>query len=49
MWSDIVPSEDLLGHSVHASLLKEIVSNEKNLPLIIGLYVSVRNLGHSEF
>ena len=38
MWSDIETSEDLLGYSVHASLLKEIVSNEKNLPLTIGLY-----------
>ncbi len=38
MWSDIETSEDLLGYSVHASLLKEIVCNEKNLPLTIGLY-----------
>lgn len=38
MWSDIETSEDLLGYSIHASLLKEIVSNEKNLPLTIGLY-----------
>ena len=38
MWSDIETSEDLLGYSVHASLLKEIVSDEKNLPLTIGLY-----------
>lgn len=38
MWSDIETSEDLLGYSVHASLLKEIVTNEKNLPLTIGLY-----------
>lgn len=38
MWSDIETSVDLLGYSVHASLLKEIVSNEQNLPLTIGLY-----------
>lgn len=38
MWSDIETSEDLLGYSVHASLLKDIVSNERNLPLTIGLY-----------
>ena len=38
MWSDIETSEDLLGYSVHASLLKNIVSNERNLPLTIGLY-----------
>ena len=38
MWSDIETSKDLLGFSVHASLLKEVVTNDKNLPITIGLY-----------
>lgn len=38
MWSDIETSTDLLGYAVHASILREVVSNEKNLPLTIGLY-----------
>lgn len=38
MWSDIETSTDLLGYAVHASILREVVSNDKNLPLTIGLY-----------
>lgn len=38
MWSDIETSKDLLGYSVHASLLKDVVTNEKNLPITVGLY-----------
>jgi len=38
MWSDIETSTDLLGYTIHASILREVVSNEKNLPLTIGLY-----------
>ena len=38
MWSDIETSTDLLGYTVHASILREVVSNEKNLPITIGLY-----------
>ena len=38
MWSDKETTEDLLGYSVHASLLKSVVMNEKNLPITIGLY-----------
>lgn len=38
MWSDIETSKDLLGYSVHASLLKDVVTNTKNLPITIGLY-----------
>lgn len=38
MWSDIETSTDLLGYAVHASILREVVSNEKNLPLTIGVY-----------
>lgn len=38
MWSDKETSVDLLGHTIHASILKEVVTNEKNLPITIGLY-----------
>ena len=38
MWSDIETTQDLLGYTVHASLLKNVVTNEKNLPITIGLY-----------
>lgn len=38
MWSDIETSKDLLGYTVHANLLKNIVMQEKNLPVTIGLY-----------
>ena len=38
MWSDKETSKDLLGFSVHASLLKSVVTNEKNLPITVGLY-----------
>lgn len=38
MWSDKETSKDLLGFNVHASLIKSVVTNEKNLPITIGLY-----------
>lgn len=38
MWSDIETSEDLLGYSVHADLLRKVICNPKNLPVTIGLY-----------
>lgn len=38
MWSDIETTEDLLGYFTHASLIKEVVTNEKNLPITVGLY-----------
>lgn len=38
MWSDIETSNDLLGYTVHANLLKNIVMQEENLPVTIGLY-----------
>lgn len=38
MWSDIETSKDLLGYAIHASLLKDIVTNPKNLPITVGLY-----------
>lgn len=38
MWSDIETDKDLLGFSVHANLIKDVVTNDKNLPITIGLY-----------
>ena len=38
MWSDKETSEDLLGYTVHSSLLKSVITNEKNLPITVGLY-----------
>lgn len=38
MWSDKETTQDLLGYTVHASLLKMVVTNGKNLPITIGLY-----------
>ncbi len=38
MWSDKETTEDLLGYTVHASLLKSVVTNENNLPVTVGLY-----------
>lgn len=38
MWSDIETDKDLLGFSVHANLLRDVATNENNLPITIGLY-----------
>lgn len=38
MWSDKETSKDLLGYTVHADLLKAVVTNDKNLPITVGLY-----------
>ncbi|MEG1718646.1 MAG: P-loop NTPase fold protein, partial [Bacteroidales bacterium] len=38
MWTDNETSEDLLGFSVHTSIIKKVVMNENNLPITIGLY-----------
>lgn len=38
MWSDVETSEDLLGYTVHANLLKQAITEEQNLPVTIGLY-----------
>ena len=38
MWSDKETAQDLLGYTAHARLLKDVVTNEKNLPITIGLY-----------
>lgn len=38
MWSDKETTQDLLGYTVHSSLLKNVVTNDKNLPITVGLY-----------
>ena len=38
MWSDVETNEDLLGYTVHANLLKQVITEEQNLPVTIGLY-----------
>lgn len=40
MWSDKETDEDLLGYTVHAGLLKQVVISKQNLPVTIGLYGS---------
>lgn len=38
MWADNETNEDLLGFSIHASLIKDVITNDKNLPVTVGLY-----------
>lgn len=38
MWSDLETSTDLLGYTVHANLLKQVIMEKRNLPVTIGLY-----------
>lgn len=38
MWSDKETSEDFLGFSIHANLIKNVVLEDNNLPVTIGLY-----------
>ncbi|MCL1921335.1 MAG: KAP family NTPase [Kiritimatiellaeota bacterium] len=38
MWSDNETDEDLLGFSIHANLIKEIVTNSEMLPVTVGLF-----------
>lgn len=38
MWSDIETDKDLLGFSIHANLIKDVITNVKNLPITVGLY-----------
>lgn len=38
MWSDKETNIDLLGFSVHASLVKDVITNDNNLPVTMGLY-----------
>lgn len=38
MWADNETNEDLLGFSIHASLIKNVITNDKNLPVTLGLY-----------
>ena len=38
MWSDTETTTDLLGYTVHANLLKQVIMSEQNLPATMGLY-----------
>lgn len=38
MWSDNETREDLLGYQVHASLLKDVILDQKMLPTSIGIF-----------
>jgi hypothetical protein len=38
MWSDNITDKDFLGFDVHANLIKELIKDEKMLPLTIGLF-----------
>ena len=38
MWSDKETSDDFLGFSIHANLIKNVVLDDNNLPVTIGLY-----------
>jgi predicted KAP-like P-loop ATPase len=38
MWTDNITDKDFLGFDVHAELIKELIKDEKMLPLTIGLF-----------
>lgn len=38
MWTDNITDKDFLGFDVHASLIKELLEDEKMLPVTIGLF-----------
>lgn len=38
MWTDNTTDKDFLGFDVHANLIKELIKDEKMLPLTIGLF-----------
>ncbi|MFW5872112.1 MAG: KAP family P-loop NTPase fold protein [bacterium] len=38
MWTDNITDKDFLGFDVHANLIKELIKDEKMLPLTIGLF-----------
>ena len=38
MWTDNITDKDFLGFDVHANLLKELLKDDKMLPLTIGLF-----------
>jgi hypothetical protein len=38
MWTDNVTNKDFLGFDVHATLIEELIKEEKMLPLTIGLF-----------
>jgi hypothetical protein len=38
MWSDNETANDLIGFQVHADLIREVVTDDKMLPLTIGVF-----------
>lgn len=38
MWTDNITDKDFLGFDVHANLIKELIKDDKMLPLTIGLF-----------
>jgi len=38
MWTDNITDKDFLGFDVHANLIKELINDDKMLPLTIGLF-----------
>lgn len=38
MWSDNETAEDLLGFKVHADLIRQVVTDEKVLPVVMGVF-----------
>lgn len=38
MWADNETDEDLLGFSIHADLLRSIITNPDMLPVTVGLF-----------
>ena len=38
MWTDNVTDKDFLGFDIHANLIKELIKDERMLPLTIGLF-----------
>ena len=38
MWTDNITDKDFLGFDVHANLIKELIADEKMLPVTIGLF-----------
>jgi hypothetical protein len=38
MWSDNETDRDLLGFKVHAELIKSVITNERILPVSVGVF-----------
>lgn len=38
MWSDKETDKDFLGYGIHASMIKDVITEPQNLPMTVGLY-----------